>query len=181
MKNTYFRFCIAIIICLAGKTLTAQNANEVIYNQNQQSYDYVGGSFVIDSGQSLVQTKKRAFLIWASNINADSANRALSLSEYDSVGDFLSQKGTTAHVNATQGTLFPKKIIKAKNIHVYYLLGYIVNSSHLVNNQRVYSTPVIYKIDGNTLNQIWSTRITVQDVARTNTKTVNLIAFFVAV
>jgi hypothetical protein len=173
MKSTYLRFCIILIICFAGTTLTAQNANEIIYNQNRQGYDYVGGSFVIDTGRSLVKGKKRAFLIWASNINADSANRSLALSEYDNSGNFLSQKGTAAHINASQRTLFPKKIIKAKNSHVYYLLGYIINSSHLVNNLRGYSTPVIYKIDGNTLNPIWSTRfISDPEIASANTKTV---------
>jgi hypothetical protein len=79
--------------------------------------------------------KKRAFLIWASNINAI-RQTARFLSEYDNFGNFLSQKGTTAHINATQRTLFPKKIIKAKSGHVYYLLGYIINSSHFVNNLR---------------------------------------------
>jgi hypothetical protein len=37
MKSIYLGFCIAIIICFAGTILTAQNANEIIYNQNQQA------------------------------------------------------------------------------------------------------------------------------------------------
>src|SRR5690242_13186724 len=107
MKSTCLRFGIAIIICFAGTTLTAQNADEIIFNQYQQNYNYIGNSFVIDTGQSLVSTKKRAFLIWASNIDADTANRTLALSEYDNLGNFLSQRGTTAHINASQRTLFP--------------------------------------------------------------------------
>src|SRR6266850_960321 len=123
MKKTLQCLCAALSIFFAGK-LQAQNADEIIYNQYLQSYNYAGGSFVIDTGQTVNTPEKKAFLIWASNVQPDTLKRYLSLSEYGTSGNYLNEKVSAAYKNASLKTLFPKKIIKSKFSHVYYLLGY---------------------------------------------------------
>jgi hypothetical protein len=45
------------------------------------------------------------------------------------------------------------------------VLGYVINSNHKINNLNVYSSPTLYKIDGNTLGLIWSRKINVSVTA----------------
>lgn len=172
MRHKLLRYCIAAIVCFIYTTVVAQNADEIIYNQYKQNFNFIGGSFVIDTGQTQGQNQKKAFLIWAANIKPDTLSRRLALSEYGSTGNYLTERATPAHNKASARTLFPKKIIKSRFYHVYYVLAYVVNSSHLINGTTVYSTPIIYKIDGNTLNQIWATRISNATITKSNAKNV---------
>ncbi len=123
MKKTLQCLSAAVSIIFMSIYVHAQNADEIIYNQYLSNYSYAGGSFVIDTGQGVNTTMKKAFLIWAANVKPDSLERYLSLSEYGSLGNYLNEKVSTPHKNATLRTLFPKKIIKSRYAHVYYLLG----------------------------------------------------------
>ena len=172
MKKALQCLSAAVSIIFMSIYVHAQNADEIIYNQYLSNYSYAGGSFVIDTGQGVNTTMKKAFLIWAANVKPDSLERYLSLSEYGSLGNYLNEKVSTPHKNATLRTLFPKKIIKSRYAHVYYLLGYVINSSHLLNNVKVYSSPVVYKIDGNTLNVIWASRIHLAAITANNAGTI---------
>jgi hypothetical protein len=84
---------------------------------------------VIDTGTS-TSGVDRAFLIWASNTKPDSLKRYLSLSEYGTAGQYLNERASIAHKNGILKTLLPKKMIKSKLSHSYYLLGYVINSNH---------------------------------------------------
>ncbi|HYK44734.1 MAG TPA: hypothetical protein VEV83_06190 [Parafilimonas sp.] len=140
--------------------LIAQDADEIIFNQYLPQYNYAGGSFVIDTGLSATK-QKRAFLIWANDLWSDSINRYMSLSEYDPNLNFLTEQGNTSEKFGSIKNMFPKKIIKSRFAHVYYVLGYVINSNHKINKLNVYSSPTLYKIDGNTLGLIWSRKINV--------------------
>src|SRR5439155_15772291 len=83
-----------------------------------------------------------------------------------------SERSTPSHNNATLKNLFAKKMIKSKFSHNYYVLGYITNSNHRINNLKVYSTPVVYKINGNTLTPIWVARLSLSKVTSNNVNTV---------
>lgn len=176
MKKSLQRFAAALCLLFVSVSLTAQNADKIIYNQYQSKYDFIGGSFVIDTGISQVGLK-RAFLIWANNLQPDTLKRFITLSEHDPGLNFLTEQGMPGFTNGNVKTLFPKKIIKSKYAHVYYLLAYVLNSNHPIINSTgtsflVNSSPVIYKIDGNTLNPIWVSRIHLSNITPNNIKTI---------
>ncbi len=148
-----------VVLFTMPKATIAQNADEIIFNQYAAQNSFAGGSFVIDTGVSLNQNQKRAFLIWAANVKQDTLKRYLTLSEYGVSGQYLTEKGMPNHKKASLKTLFPKKIIKSKFSHAYYLLGYVTNSNHPINSLTTYSLPVVYKINGATLNPVWVSRI----------------------
>lgn len=167
-KRTIF-FIAAACFALSFK-LSAQNADEIIFNTYQSPNNYVAASFVIDTGISQVNAK-RAFLIWANNLKKDSTKRNFSLSEYDGNLNFLTEQGGTAERNGNVKNMFPKKIIKSKFAHVYYLLAYTTNSKKTTGGFNVYSSPVVYKIDGN-LNIIWSSKLNLSAITPNNLNTV---------
>ncbi len=151
--------------------LSAQNADEIIFNQYQSPYNYVAGSFVIDTGISRTN-QKRAFLIWANNLQQDSLKRNFSLSEYDPNLNFLTEQGSSTEKFGSVKNMFPKKIIKSKFGHIYYLLSYTTSSNNSVGGFKVYSSPVVYKIDGNTLGIIWVKKINLSAINPNNLNTV---------
>ena len=159
MKHTLRCFVLTLFTIFVNSSMRAQNADQLIFNQYLQSYSFAGGSFIIDTGKTVNAIEKRAFLIWSANVQPDSLKRYLSLSEYGYTGNFINERVMPFHKNASLKTLFPKKIIKSKFSRSYYMLGYNINSSHLLSGLTVYSSPVVYKIDANTLNMIWSRRV----------------------
>src|SRR5215472_4316046 len=88
---------------------SAQNADGLIFNQYQPQYDYAAASFVIDTGVSAT-LKKRAFLIWANDLQKDTVKRNLSLSEYDPNLNFLTEQGDNGDTLGSIKNMFPKKI-----------------------------------------------------------------------
>ena len=150
----------------------AQNADEIIYNQYLPQYSYPASSFVIDSGTSQVNGAKRAFLIWANNFQKDTLNRNLSLSEYDGALNFLTEQGGTDEKFGSVKNMFPKKIIKSKFERAYYLLAYVINSTHTINGFKTYSSPLIFKINANTLTLVWVKKINMSAINKVTVKTV---------
>ncbi len=167
------KFLLQFIICASFAVsfkASAQNADEIIFNQYLPQYNYVAGSFVIDTGISQANFQKRAFLIWANNLQQDSLKRYLSLSEYDGNLNFLTEQGNTAEQLGSVKNMFPKKIIKSKFEAAYYLLAYVTNSSHKIGGFTVYSSPVVFKIDAATLTLKWARKINVSvNAANANT------------
>jgi hypothetical protein len=146
---------------------SAQNADEIIFNQYLPQYNYTAGSFVVDTGISQANFQKRAFLIWANNLPQDSLKRYFSLSEYDGNLNFLTEQGNTAEKQGSVKNMFPKKIIKSKFERAYYLLAYVTNSSHKISGFTVYSSPVVFKIDAATLTLKWARKINLSVTAAT--------------
>ena len=150
----------------------AQNADEMIFNQFLPQYNYIASSFVIDTGTSQISISKRAFLIWANNLQKDTLNRNLSLSEYDGSLNFLTEQGGTDEKNGSLKNMFPKKIIKSKFERAYYLLAYVINSTHTINGFKTYSSPLIFKINANTLMPVWVKKISRSTINKVTVKTV---------
>jgi len=159
MKQKLLLHCIIFLSLSLSFKASAQNADEIIFNQYLAQYSYVAGSFLIDSGTSQNNSQKRAFLIWADNLQPDTLRRNLSLSEYDGGINFLTKQGGKTEKGGSAKTMFPKKIIKSKFERAYYLLSYVINSTYKINGLTVYSSPVVYKIDATTLGLIWSRKI----------------------
>ena len=171
MKKKFLLPLIVIAAVSFSPNVSAQNADEIITNPYLPQFNYVGGSFVIDTGVSQANAK-RAFLIWANNLQSDSINRYMSLSEYDPNLNFLTEQGNTSEKFGSVKNMFPKKIIRSKFAHVYYVLGYVINSNHKINGFKVNSSPTLYKIDGNTLGLIWARKINLSVITATNINTV---------
>ena len=171
MKKNLLWFTIVISFITTIK-VSAQNADEIIFNQYKSQFNYAAGSFVIDTGTSQVKFQKRGFLIWADNLQEDSINRYMSLSEYGSTLNFLTEQGNTSEKFGSIKNMFPKKIIKSKFAHVYYALGYVTNSRHTINGLTLYSSPTLYKIDGNTLGIIWARKINLPVISPNTTNIV---------
>jgi hypothetical protein len=170
-KLLLLQFSILSSLILTLK-LSAQNADEIIFNQYKPRFNYAGASFVIDSGTSLAKAQKRAFLIWATNQQQDTLKRNLSLSEYDPNLNFLTEQGSVQEKLGSLLNMFPKKIIKSKFERAYYLLSFISNSNIATSGFKVYSTPAVYKIDATTLNIIWAEKINLAAISATNANTV---------
>jgi len=157
-QKLLLQFIIFLSLSLGFKA-AAQNADEIIFNQYLPQYSYAAGSFLIDSGISRNNAQKRAFLIWANNLQPDTLKRNLSLSEYDGGLSFLTEQGGKTEKGGSAKTMFPKKIIESKFERAYYLLSYVINSTYTINGLTVYSSPVVYKIDATTLGLIWARKI----------------------
>lgn len=169
MKRTLFLFVVTIVI--TNYHASAQNADEIIFNNYKSPFNYVAASFVIDTGFSQ-SGAQRAFMIWANNLKKDSLQRFFSLSEYDPNLNFLTEHSGSIEKNGSVKNMFPKKIIKSKFAHVYYLLAYTTNSNHTISGINVYSSPVVYKIDGNTLSLLWVSKINLPAITPNNSNTV---------
>lgn len=154
MKAKLYLFLSAIL--MAAQAVPAQNAQQLYFNQLSVDYDYQAASFVVDTPPPS-SPLKRAFLLWSKNYKTNPGTRGLSLDQFDPGGNFLSEQ-----INLQPGSpteyLLPKKIIKAKLVKGYYLLGYVIKSSKLINGIPVYSTPVVIRLDDN-LNLLWIYRI----------------------
>jgi hypothetical protein len=172
MKNKLSQQFIIITCLISGLKLSAQNADEIIFNQYKPQFNYVGSSFVIDTGTSLNNSQQRAFLIWANNLQQDTSKRNISLSEYDPTLSFLTEQGTPVEKFGSVKNMFPKKIIKSKFERAYYLLSFVSNSNRTINGFKVYSSPAIYKIDANTLGVIWAKKINLAAINANNLNTV---------
>ena len=68
MKKKFLLLSIAFAMFVPYFNAFAQNADEIIFNQFLARYNYTAGSFVIDTGTSQANAQKRAFLIWANNL-----------------------------------------------------------------------------------------------------------------
>ena len=154
MKEKLYLFLSAML--LAAQAVLAQNAQQLYFNQLSVDYDYQAASFVVDTPPP-TSPLKRAFLLWSKNYTKDPSTRGLSLDQFDPGGNFLSEQINLQPGAATE-YLLPKKIIKAKLVKGYYLLGYVIKSSKLINGIPVYSTPLVIRLDEN-LNPIWINRI----------------------
>ncbi len=162
---------IVLISFAASLKLSAQNADEIIFNQYKSQYNYAGAGFVIDTGTSSNNSQKRAFLIWANNQQQDTSKRNLSLSEYDPNLNFLTEQGVQEKFGSALN-MFPKKVIKSKFGRAYYLLSFISNSTLTTAGLKVYSTPAIYKIDAATLSVLWAEKINLAAITSKNVNTV---------
>src|SRR5690349_23478247 len=109
MKNKILLSLLTIISLTTSKSF-AQNADEIIFNQFLAQYNYVGASFLIDTGTSQANNQKRAFLVWANNLQPDTLKRNLSLSEYDNTLNYLTEQGNSTEKTGSTRTMFPKKI-----------------------------------------------------------------------
>jgi hypothetical protein len=173
MKKRFLLLSSIVTVCFVlSLRSSAQNADEIIFNQYKPQYNYAGASFVIDTGTSLVKSQKRAFLIWATNQQQDTLKRNLSLSEYDPNLNFLTEQGAPQEKFGSLQNMFPKKIIKSKFERAYYLLSFINNSNIATSGFKVYSTPAVYKIDAATLNIIWAVKINLAAITASNANTV---------
>jgi hypothetical protein len=164
-------FIIFMSMAISFKT-SAQNADEIIFNQYMPQYNYVAASFIIDTGVSQANLQRRAFLIWANNLQQDSLKRNFSLSEYDGNLNFLTEQGSVAEKFGTVKNMFPKKIIKSKFERAYYLLAYVTSSRRTISGFKVYSSPVVYKIDANTLMLKWASKMNLAVLNADNVNTV---------
>jgi hypothetical protein len=171
MKKTILLQLVILASFASCFKLSAQNADGLIFNQYQAQYNYAAASFVIDTGVSAT-LKKRAFLIWANNLQKDTVKRNLSLSEYDPNLNFLTEQGDNGDTLGSVKNMFPKKIIKSKLESAYYLLAYVANSSHRIGTFRVNSSPMIFKLDGSTLALIWARKINLSVINANNVNTI---------
>jgi hypothetical protein len=172
MKKKFLLPLVIITTLALNFNVAAQNADEIVFNQYLSPYNYVGGSFVIDTGVSQANSQKRAFLIWSNNLQPDSVKRYMTLSEYDPNLNFLTEQGNTSEKFGSVKNMFPKKIIRSRFAHVYYVLGYVTSSNHTISGFKVYSSPTVYKIDGNTLGIIWARKINLSFINTNNKNTV---------
>ncbi|GAA0562499.1 T9SS type A sorting domain-containing protein [Chitinophaga japonensis] len=154
MKKCFTLFFPAFFLAIVASY--AQNAQQLYFNQFAVDYDYQAASFVVDTPPPSSPVA-RAFLMWSKNFTRDPSTRGLTLDEFDKTGNFLTQQ-----INLQPGSpteyLLPKKIIKAKLVKGYYLLGYIIRSSNQINGQTVHSTPLVVRMDEN-LNLVWAYRV----------------------
>src|SRR6476620_10630881 len=102
MKRSFSMMPFILVVAFTPNFASAQNADEIIYNQYSPQYSYAGGSFVVDPDLSQPKDQKRAFLIWANDLRPNSIDRYLGLSEYDSILNFLTQQG---YGSETSGSL----------------------------------------------------------------------------
>jgi hypothetical protein len=172
MKQKLLLHCIIFSSLSLSFKASAQNADELVFNQYLAQYSYVAGSFLIDSGTSQNNSQKRAFLIWANNLQPDSLKRNLSLSEYNGGLDFLTEQGNTTEKLGSVKNMFPKKIIKSRFERAYYLLAYVTNSSHKISGFNVFSSPVVFKINAVTLTPVWVSKINLAVLSPNNLSTV---------
>jgi len=166
MKKEFLLWLIVLAIFSTNFSTFAQNAAEII-NQFSPRYTYVAGSFLIDTGTSQANLRKRAFLVWG--VRFDSLSSSLSLSEYDGKLNFLTEQGNTVE---KFGSMLAKKIIKSRFERAYYLLAYVTNSNHKISGRTVFSSPVIFKIDAATLGLVWASKINLSVINDDTRKTV---------
>lgn len=156
---------LAIIAWLIGLSTTqAQNADQQYYNTLALKFHYKAASFVVDTPFSAAAPQ--AFLLWSANVYQDSTKSSLSLDQFDAAGNFISE-----HVVPQSGkllpSLLPKKIFRMKNGNGYYLLGYVIQSTNLINGIPVYSTPVVLRLDP-LLNAVWVQKLHFSAVSTAN-------------
>jgi hypothetical protein len=157
-----------LITCLVLSVLTAkaQNADNLYFNSQLSGYDYQAASFVIDTALPAYPFR-RAMLLWSANSGPNAATeRSLSLDETLDNGMPVTQH-INSQVNAVFRNLQPKKIIRSRFSKHYYLLAYVINSSHLINNIAVASSAFVLKLDDN-LNLVWSSKIHFNPVTANN-------------
>jgi hypothetical protein len=162
MKKATLLFACLFTLAFAAKT---QNADNLYYNSLSPSFDYQAASFVIDTAKPTYGFQ-RAMLLWATNTGPATTQRSLTLDETIANGTPVTQ-----HINVQNNTVFkglqPKKIIRSKFSKNYYLLAYVVNSTHLINNIAVTSSAFVLKLDDN-LNLVWSSKIHFNPVTAAN-------------
>jgi hypothetical protein len=163
MKKILFLFHCLLASSFAVK---AQNADNLYYNSLASGYDYQAASFVIDTALPAYNIK-RAMLLWSTNTGPNAlTERSLSLDETLNMG-----MPVTQHINPQSNALFrnlqPKKIIRSRFTKHYYLLAYVINSSHPINNIAVASSAFVLKLDDN-LNLVWSSKIHFNPVTANN-------------
>ncbi|MCF6404096.1 T9SS type A sorting domain-containing protein [Chitinophaga filiformis] len=161
-------FYLVIFAWLIGLSTTqAQNADQLYYNNFALQFHYKAASFVVDT--PLVSTAPQAFLLWSANVYQDSTKSSLSLDQFDANGNFISE-----HVVPQPGkllpSLLPKKILRMKSGKGYYLLGYVIQSTNLINGIPVYSTPVLIRLDQQ-LNPVWVQKLHFSAVSTVNANT----------
>jgi hypothetical protein len=154
MKKVTLLFVCLVVLTFVSK---AQNADNLYFNSQLSGYDYQAASFVIDTALP-AYAFKRAMLLWSTNTGPNAATeRSLTLDETLDTGVPVTQH-TNPQANADFKGLQPKKIIRSRFSKHYYLLAYVVNSSHLINNIAVTSSAFVLKLDDN-LNLVWSSKI----------------------
>lgn len=149
-------YSVLLLSLFAGGTSYGQNADQLFYNQVLIEHDYEAASFVVDTAGPAYRYK-RAFLLWSKNYQPASANRFLSLDEFDANGNFLTEH-VNRHNKVPTSSLIPKKIIKSQHFKGYYLLGYVIKSNNPVDTFNVYSTPVVIQLDDN-LTPVWTIKL----------------------
>ncbi len=156
------------LVCMLCAVFTskAQNADNLYFNSLLSGYDYQAASFVIDTALPAYPFR-RAMLLWSANTGPNAATeRSLTLDETLDNGATVTQ-----HINQQANAFFrnlqPKKIIRSRFTKHYYLLAYVVNSSHLINNIAVTSSAFVIKLDDN-LNLVWSSKIHFNPVTAAN-------------
>jgi hypothetical protein len=157
-----------LIICFVCLSFTskAQNADNLYFNSQLSGYDYQAASFVIDTALP-AYAFRRAMLLWSANTGPNAATeRSLTLDETLDNGVTVTQH-LNQQANAFFRNLQPKKIIRSRFTKHYYLLAYVVNSSHLINNIAVTSSAFVLKLDDN-LNLVWSSKIHFNPVTAAN-------------
>ena len=152
-KHLYLLLSILLVATTASH---AQNAQQLYFNQLSTDFDYQAASFVVDTPPSPTAAS-RAFLLWSKNFVKDPAIRGLSLDEFDSAGNFLSENFNPQPQLPTESIL-PKKIIRSKQVKGYYLLAYVIKSIKTINGFQVYSTPLVIRLDPN-LNPLWVAKL----------------------
>lgn len=158
-------FYLVVIAWFIGVSIThGQNADQQYYNAFALQFHYKAASFVVDTPFSAAAPQ--AFLLWSANVYQDSTKSSLSLDQFDASGNFISE-----HVVPQPGkglpSLLPKKIFRMKNGQGYYLLGYVIQSTNLVNGIPVYSTPVVVRLNP-VLNPVWVQKLHFSSVSTAN-------------
>lgn len=163
-KQTMLLLFIALI---GASSVKSQSAADNLYvNSLSAGFDYQATTFVIDSARPTYQFP-RGLLLWAANSNTNSPTRqSLSLDQIDSLGNPVTEH-VNIHSNAALRALQPKTIIRSVFGKYYYLLAYVVNSSHPINGLIVNSSPIVFKLDDN-LNLVWSAKIHFSPVSDAN-------------
>ncbi len=162
MKKAFLLFCTVVLFAITGK---AQNSDNLFFNSTLSGYDYRAASFVIDTALPAYPFK-RAMLLWAANTAPATANRYVSLDETNANG-VPQTEHINVQVNGDLRSLQPKRIIRSRFSKSYYLLGYVINSTNLINGFTVNSSAYVLKLDDN-LNLLWSSKIHFNTVTAAN-------------
>ncbi|WP_160714859.1 T9SS type A sorting domain-containing protein [Chitinophaga solisilvae] len=161
-------YLIITLWLLSFSQVQAQNADQQYYNSLVLRYHYKAASFVVDTPVSTT-SPQQAFLLWSSNVLADSTRSALSLDQFDAAGNFL-QERVVPEPGRTLPYLLPKKIIRIKNGIGYYLLGYVIQSPNPTGGINVYSTPVVIRLNPS-LSPFWIQKLHFATVTTANANT----------
>jgi Secretion system C-terminal sorting domain len=145
-------FFLPLLLLLSWQT-RAQNADNLYFTSPAVpniNHDYKAASFVVDQFPG----SNRGMVLWARSAYSAIANNALTLDELDVSGSPFTQHANI-HANVASGNIVAKKIIESCITRHFYMIGHVRNSTHLIGGFTLNFSPVIIKVDANTLNAVW--------------------------